>query len=445
MKRYRCIVCGAVFEVADGETPVCPDCMMDGDALELIEEIPDSPAEAKAAVMEPAAMHKIHYGLFVVTAHENGRDNGCITNTLQQVTSEPVAVSITVNKANYTHDMILRTGKFSASILSQQADFDLIQRFGFQSGRKTNKFAAFSDCKRGADGLMYITRGTNAVVSADVISTADLGTHTLFIGKVTEMRVLSDAPSATYAYYLSNIKVTPKREGTNAEGKTIWRCVICGYEYVGDELPADFICPLCKHPASDFEKVDPATETVTAPKSAGSLAGTKTEENLRAAFAGESQARNKYTYFAAVAKREGYEQIADLLLKTAENEKAHAEMWFRALGGIGSTTANLTAAADGENHEWTEMYVEFAKTAEEEGFFELAAQFRMVGEIEKHHEERYRALLQNIEMQEVFKKSTVKVWECRNCGHIVVGTEAPEICPACKYAQSFFEIHAENY
>lgn len=443
MKRYRCTVCGSVFEAADDETPVCPDCFMEGDVLELIEEIPDDPQDAPAAQMDPAAMHTVSYGLFVVTAQQNGRDNGCITNTLAQVTSEPLQVSLTVNKANYTHDMILNTGKFSASVLSQEADFELIKRFGFQSGKTVNKFAAYADCTRGADGLMYITKGTNAMISADVVSTADLGTHTLFVGRVTEMRVLSNVPSATYDYYLKHIKVTPKREGTTPDGQTIWRCVICGYEYIGDELPEDFICPLCKHPASDFEKVDQAAEQPAG--GTGKLAGTKTEANLKAAFAGESQARNKYTYFAAVAQREGYEQIAELFRKTAENERAHAELWFRALGGIGATTDNLAAAAAGENHEWTDMYVEFAQTAEEEGFPELAAQFRMVGEIEKRHEERYRALLKNIEMQQVFAKSSVKVWECRNCGHIVVGTEAPEICPVCKYAKSYFEISAENY
>ena len=178
---------------------------------------------------------------------------------------------------------------------------------------------------------------------------------------------------------------------------------------------------------------------------ANPYAGTQTEKNLQAAFAGESQARNKYTYFASKAKKEGYEQIAALFLKTAENEKEHAKIWFKELNGIGSTVENLVEAANGENYEWTEMYAEFAKTAEAEGFSELAKKFRLIAEIEKHHEERYRALLKNIEMQEVFKKSEVKIWECRNCGHIVVGTSAPEICPACDHPQSFFEIHAENY
>ena len=173
--------------------------------------------------------------------------------------------------------------------------------------------------------------------------------------------------------------------------------------------------------------------------------GTQTEKNLQAAFAGESQARNKYTYFASVAKKEGYEQIAALFLRTADNEKEHAKMWFKEMNGIGDTAQNLKNAAEGENYEWTDMYDGFAKTAEEEGFPELAHKFRLVAAIEKHHEERYRALLHNVEMAEVFAKSEVKVWECRNCGHIVVGTQAPEVCPTCNHPQSYFEIHCENY
>ena len=173
--------------------------------------------------------------------------------------------------------------------------------------------------------------------------------------------------------------------------------------------------------------------------------GTKTEQNLQAAFAGESQARNKYTFFASVGKKQGFEQLAELFLKTADNEKEHAKLWFRELGGIGTTAENLAAAAEGENYEWTDMYEEFAKTAEEEGFPELAKRFRLVGAIEKHHEERYRALLRNVETSEVFEKSEVKVWECRNCGHIVVGTKAPEVCPTCLHPQSYFEVHEENY
>ena len=174
-------------------------------------------------------------------------------------------------------------------------------------------------------------------------------------------------------------------------------------------------------------------------------AGTQTEKNLQAAFAGESQARNKYTYFASKAKKEGYEQIAALFLKTADNEKEHAKMWFKELEGIGTTAQNLAAAADGENYEWTDMYEGFAKTAEAEGFHDLAVKFRLVGEIEKTHEERYRALLHNVETAQVFEKSEVKVWECRNCGHVVIGTKAPEVCPVCDHPQSYFELRETNY
>ena len=179
---------------------------------------------------------------------------------------------------------------------------------------------------------------------------------------------------------------------------------------------------------------------------ANKYAGTQTEKNLMAAFAGESEARNKYTYFASRAKKDGFEQISALFLKTADNEKEHAKMWYKELhNGVGATAENLLAAAEGENYEWTDMYAGFAQTAEEEGFPELAAKFRLVAAIEKHHEERYRALLKNVETAQVFEKSEVKVWECRNCGHIVVGTKAPEICPTCNHPQSYFEVYAENY
>ena len=178
---------------------------------------------------------------------------------------------------------------------------------------------------------------------------------------------------------------------------------------------------------------------------ANKYAGTQTEKNLMAAFSGESEARNKYTYFASKAKKEGYEQIAALFQKTADNEKEHAKLWFKELNGIGNTAENLAAAAEGENYEWTDMYAGFAKTAEEEGFTDLARKFRLVAAIERHHEERYRALLKNVETAQVFEKSEVKVWECRNCGHIVVGTAAPEVCPTCDHPRRYFEVHAENY
>ena len=231
-----------------------------------------------------------------------------------------------------------------------------------------------------------------------------------------------------------NESVTKKEEQT----VETWKCTVCGYIHEGP-ITDDFTCPRCKQPASKFVKVEPeATKK-------NPYAGTQTEKNLEAAFAGESQARNKYTYFASRARKDGFEQIAALFLKTADNEKEHAKMWFKELNGIGDTAQNLAAAADGENYEWTDMYEGFAVTAEKEGFPVLAAKFRAVAAIEKHHEERYRALLKNVEMQEVFRKSEVKVWECRNCGHIVVGTKAPEVCPVCAHPQSYFEVNAENY
>jgi len=393
--------------------------------------------------MNKKAMYKLSYGLFVLTAAEGSKDNGCIINTAVQAASEPNQMSICVNKANYTHDMIMKTGVFNVSVISQKASFDLFKHFGFSSGRDTDKFAAFESCRRTENGIYCITQGTNAYFSVKVSKTVDLGSHTMFAGEITDMEVLNDDLSATYEYYQNNIKPKPEAVGKTEDGQTIWRCTVCGYEYVGEELPENYICPVCKHPASDFEKITFKKES--ADMSVNKYAGTKTEKNLQEAFAGESQARNKYTYFASVAKKEGYEQMAALFLKTADNEKEHAKMWFKELAGIGDTKANLAAAADGENHEWTDMYEGFAKTAEEEGFPELAAKFRAVAAIEKHHEERYRALLKNIETAQVFEKSEVKIWECRNCGHIVVGTKAPELCPVCNHPQSYFEVHEANY
>ena len=211
-----------------------------------------------------------------------------------------------------------------------------------------------------------------------------------------------------------------------------YKCKVCGIVFTvkdGEEP----VCPKC-HVKGD--KLEPI---------ANKYAGTKTEENLRTAFSGESQARNKYTYFASTAKKEGYEQIAALFLKTADNEKEHAKMWFKELCGLGNTAENLVSAAEGENYEWADMYAGFAETADAEGFHELAEKFRLVAAIEKHHEERYRALLHNVETAAVFEKSEIKVWECRNCGHLVIGTKAPEICPTCAHPQSYFEVHAENY
>ena len=201
--------------------------------------------------MDKKAMYNLSYGLFVLTARQGDKDNGCIINTAGQVTSTPNRISITVNKDNFTHDMIRETGRFNISILSEKADFSLFRHFGFQSGRTVEKFADDSACERSANGLYYITEGTNAYLSATVEQAIDLGTHTLFIAAVEDMEVLEQVPSATYAYYQSAIKPKPAQK----QGKTVWRCTVCGYVYEGEELPPDFICPLCKHPASDFEKV----------------------------------------------------------------------------------------------------------------------------------------------------------------------------------------------
>lgn len=203
--------------------------------------------------MDKKAMYKLTYGLFVLTAKEVDKNNGCIINTAAQVTTEPNRITIAVNKANYTHDMVLNTGVFNVSILSQKADFELFKRFGFQSGRDVDKFDGFTGYKSSDNGIVYVTEGTNAYISGKVVQTVDLGTHTLFIAEVTDMEVLSDKTSVTYEYYQEHIK--PKPQPKKDQEKTVWKCKVCGYEYEGEELPEDFICPWCKHPASDFEKV----------------------------------------------------------------------------------------------------------------------------------------------------------------------------------------------
>ena len=205
--------------------------------------------------MDNKAMYNLSYGLFVITANRDGKDNGCITNTAIQVTSEPNRISVAINKGNYTHDMVKDTGIFTVSVLSEEADFGLFKHFGFQSGRDIDKFADFKDCKRVSNGTMAVTTGTNAFISGKVEQKIDLGSHTLFIAAVTDMEVLSDVASATYTYYQNNIKPKPEKVANTRDGQTIWRCRICGYEYIGEELPEDFICPVCGHPASDFEKV----------------------------------------------------------------------------------------------------------------------------------------------------------------------------------------------
>ncbi len=243
-------------------------------------------------------------------------------------------------------------------------------------------------------------------------------------------------PRGAVEKLLNLLKMNDETEEKNMEK---WKCGVCGYVHEGP-LPEGFVCPRCGQPASAFVKMEEA------PANTGSrYAGTKTEKNLAEAFAGESQARGKYTYFAEVASREGFDQLAELFQKTARNEQEHARVWFEELGHLSHTAENLLAAADGENYEWTSMYDRFAKDADEEGFPDLAARFRRVAAIEKTHEERYRALLKNVEMRKVFEKGEEIMWECRVCGHLVVGKKAPEVCPVCKNSQSYFEVRKENY
>ncbi len=252
------------------------------------------------------------------------------------------------------------------------------------------------------------------------------------------IKTYPDIPTDVVNSLLNNIQFnenTAKKEVTKMEK---WKCSICGYVHEGPMTP-EFKCPVCKQGADKFVKLEEAAPAKNP------YAGTKTEKNLWEAFAGESQARNKYTYFASVAKKAGYEQIAALFLQTAENEKEHAKLWFKALGELGDTAENLLHAAEGESYEWTDMYDRMAKEADEEGFHELAEQFRGVASIEKAHEERYRALLKNVESKTVFEKAGMIMWECRNCGHLVISTVAPEVCPVCKHPQSYFEVRKENY
>ncbi len=404
--------------------------------------------------MDNKALYNLSYGVFVLGARRGDKINACITNTCIQVASDPVRIAISVLNQNYTCEMIKESGYFCLSVLDKTSKFELFKHFGFQSGRNVDKFADY-EYKEDSNGCPYILSNACSVLSCKVLSKTDLGTHTLFVAEVCDAEITSSDAAITYADYQNNVK--PKVKVEAAKKIIGWRCKICGYEYMNPELPKDYECPLCGHPADDFEPIYETTANPIAEKTtnndsiskennmANKYAGTQTEKNLQTAFAGESQARNKYTYFASVAKKEGFEQISAIFLKTADNEKEHAKMWFKELGGIGDTKANLAAAADGENYEWTDMYDEFAKTAEKEGFPELAAKFRGVGAIEKHHEERYRALLKNVEMNEVFEKSSVKIWECRNCGHIVTGTKAPEVCPVCAHPKSYFEISEQNF
>ena len=382
--------------------------------------------------MDPKAMFNIGYGLYILTAKDGDKDNGCVINTFSQVTATPNRVMLAVNKSNYTHDMVLATGLFTVSVLTTATPFSIFQHFGFQSGKDVDKFKDFSAVERGENGLLHLIENCNAFISGKVISSTDLGTHTLFIADVTEAEVLSGDTTLTYDFYMKFVKPRPKK--TKKKG---WRCRICGYVYEGDELPADFVCPVCKHGAEEFEPI-PSDEPA---KDAAMLAGSRTEANLAEAFAGESQARNKYTYFASRAKQDGFEEIAAIFEETALNEREHAKIWFKLLheGNIPSTVENLKAAAAGENGEWTDMYPRMAKEAEEEGFAEIASLFKQVGDIEKNHEARYKKLLAKVEADTVFDEEEEVIWICRNCGYEVKAAAAPKICPICSYGQNWFE------
>ena len=242
--------------------------------------------------MDSKVLFNIQYGLFVLSSKSDTKDNACIINTVTQVTANPDRISIAVNKSNFTHDLIANSKKFTVSIISKAATFDLFKHFGFQSGKDVDKFSNFNKVERTLNDTLAIREGTNSYISGDVIQQIDVGTHSIFIANVVDMQKFNDIPSASYNFYQKYIKPKPQPVGKNSEGKTIWRCRVCGYEYVGDELPEDFVCPTCKHGVSDFEKVVPEVKKSETLK----LAGTKTEKNLREAFAGESQARNKYTY-----------------------------------------------------------------------------------------------------------------------------------------------------
>ncbi|MEA5038232.1 MAG: ferritin family protein [Clostridiaceae bacterium] len=254
------------------------------------------------------------------------------------------------------------------------------------------------------------------------------------------LSLLKDAPTDFPRTAAEKLLALYTKKDMDQEEKVMekYRCTVCGYIHEGP-LPEGYHCPRCGQPASVFVPVDEKTA------GGGKYVGTRTEKNLMEAFSGESQARNKYTYFAQIAQREGYDQIAGIFINTARNEQEHARLWYEALGNLSGTAENLRHAAEGENYEWTDMYDRFAKDAEAEGFPELAARFRRVAAIEKSHEERYRSLLSNVEMQKVFEKSEETMWECRICGHLVVGRKAPEVCPVCGYAQSYFEVRKENY
>ncbi|MBN2530893.1 MAG: rubrerythrin [Deltaproteobacteria bacterium] len=329
----------------------------------------------------------------------------------------------------------------------QQAKSDNVKKaMGVLSKSKTRQETIAREIEKNAEDplvkqLAKAVAMSNRIMAEDLLREAGFmlpqGSEVLRLLKtLTSSEQPASFPKDAAAKLISKLSKVNKPEKESAMKK--YKCTVCGYIHEG-ELTPDFKCPQCKQPASAFELAEEKKAAVNKYK------GTKTEQNLMEAFSGESQARNKYTYFAQIAQREGYDHLSAIFLQTARNEQEHARIWYEELGNLGSTAENLKHAAEGENYEWTDMYVGFAKDAEDEGFPELAARFRRIGAIEKAHEERYLALLKNVEMQKVFEKSEEVMWECRICGHLVIGKKAPEVCPVCKYSQSYFEVRKENY
>jgi len=363
--------------------------------------------------MDPKTMYKLSYGLFVLTSCLDQKDYGCIINTAVQVASEPNTLSVAVNKANLTHDVLMKAGKLTVSVLSEAASFDLFKRFGFQSGRNVDKFAGLADVKRVANGTLAVTAGTNAYISADIFKTMDLGSHTLFVARITDGEVLSSVPSATYTYYQSNIKPKPEKRVEN--GKTIWRCTVCGYEWEGEELPADFICPLCKHPASDFEKVNTAP-AVPADKSVIEAKVTQNKE----------EKTMKYVCPVCGYVHEGPNPPAECPVCHVHGEKftvqAEEKTWAAEhVVGVGKQfgadvpeevkaeiIAGLKANFEGECTE-VGMYLAMARVAHREGYPEIGMYWEKAGLEEAEHAAKFAELLGEVVTDSTKKNLQLRV------------------------------------
>ena len=408
--------------------------------------------------MDLTALHTLSYGMYIIGTKDGVKNVGCVVNTVTQSTSNPVTLTVCIHKDNYTNVCIKKTKAFCISVLTEKTPTSVIGTFGFSSSREKDKFAEVAAAETAA-GLPYVDENSAAYLQCRVLGFTDHFTHTIFIAEVEDaVRLSGDAPM-TYRYYHSVVKgKTAKNAPTfmTEKLKPGRVCGICGYRYPDDAAPFDalpesYVCPVCGAPKSKFTPFATEGENKKNNKAEdfnmANLKGTKTERNLAEAFAGESQARNKYTYFAGKARKEGYEQIAAIFEETAGNEKEHAKIWFKLLcgGEIPATVENLKAAAGGEKEEWTQMYKHMAEEARAEGFNDIAFLFEKVGMIEKEHEERYLALLKNVESGTVFAKKEKSVWICRNCGHIVDNISAPTTCPVCAHPQAYFELRVISY